>query len=290
MANRLLLISPVRNECAHIERVARAVARQQRPPDVWLIVDDGSDDGTLEALRALELEIPCLRVLQAPADEKNDAVDRLGVAAEAVAFNWALSTAGAEDFTHVGKLDGDIELAEDHFMRLLAEFDHDPALGIVGCRLIEPAGSGWRPVGIPSYHVHGAVKLYSRPCFEAIGGVHERLGWDTIDETYARMRGYVTRTFTDLVALHHRPCASAGGRLRGRARHGECAYIVRYGLGWILLRSLKVAGARPIGLSGLAFLWGYLRAAFTGAARVEDESFKRFVRRELRLRLLGFAP
>ena len=42
---------------------------------------------------------------------------------------------------------------------------------------------------IPGNHVHGAVKCYTRACFETIGGVQERLGWDTIDETYARCTG-----------------------------------------------------------------------------------------------------
>jgi phosphoribulokinase len=37
-------------------------------------------------------------------------------------------------------------------------------------------------------------------------------------------------------------------------------------------------------------VWGYLRAAATRTAKVEDEAFKRFTRRELRLRLLGLTP
>lgn len=284
---RLLVISPVRNEADHIERVARAVARQRRPPDRWLVVDDGSDDGTHGLVAALEDEIPCLRVLRAPAWSGAHGPDRLAMAAEARAFNWALSTIDLTAYTHVAKLDGDVELADDHFLRLLMEFDRDPTLGIAGCRLIELARGRWRPLVVPSYHVHGAVKLYSRACFEAIGGVEERLGWDTIDETYARMRGFATRTLSDLSARHHRPAATASGSLRGRARHGECAYILRYGFGWILMRSLKVAARRPVGLSGAAFVWGYARATLTRAPKVEDEAFKRFVRRELRLRLLG---
>ena len=285
---RLLVISPVRDEAAHIERVARAVARQDRPPDLWLVVDDGSQDATAELLRALERDVPCLRVLQAP--PRADAGDQLARAAEVRAFNWALSTVDPAGFTHIGKLDGDVELADDHFAQLLARFAADPGLGLAGCRLVEPSRGGWRPLRIPSYHVHGAVKLYSRECFEAIGGMEERLGGDTIDETYARMRGYETRTFGDVVARHHRPSASAQGRLRGRARHGECAYIARYGVGWTLARSVKVASFPPVGLSGAAFVWGYARAAMTRAPRVEDNEFKRFVRGELRSRVLGVKP
>ena len=72
-------------------------------------------------------------------------------------------------------------------------------------------------------------EVYSRECFEAIGGIDERLGWDTIDETYARLRGFTTRSFDGLVARHHRPVGTADGTLRGRARHGQCAYILHYG-------------------------------------------------------------
>lgn len=101
------------------------------------------------------------------------------------------------------------------------------------------------------------------------------------------MRGYRTRAFADLIALHHRPFASADGTLRGRARHGECAYIVHFTLPWVALRALKVARTPPRGLSGVAFLYGYLRSAVRRVPRVEDPDFRLFVRRELRGRMLG---
>ena len=55
---RVLIVSPVRNEAAHIARVARAVAAQELPPARWIVIDDGSTDGTLERLRELEREVP----------------------------------------------------------------------------------------------------------------------------------------------------------------------------------------------------------------------------------------
>jgi len=42
----ILIISPVRNEAAHIERVVRAVAAQELPPARWILRDDHSDDDT----------------------------------------------------------------------------------------------------------------------------------------------------------------------------------------------------------------------------------------------------
>jgi hypothetical protein len=144
-----------------------------------------------------------------------------------------------------------------------------------------------RRIQIPRVHVHGALKLYTRRCFEAIEGVQERLGWDTIDETYARMRGFKVWSFTDLVSIHHRPLGSADGTLRGHARHGECAYIAHFTVTWVGLRAFKIATRRPYGLSGLSFFYGYLRAAARRVERVPDPEYRRFTHRELRRRMLG---
>jgi glycosyltransferase involved in cell wall biosynthesis len=288
---RLLLVTPARNEAVHLERTIEAVAAQTRPPDLWLIVDDGSSDATPEILERWAAQLPFLRVLRAPQRDDEAGGDRLALAAEARAFNWALGCVEVDEFTHLGKLDADIELPPHYYERLLEHFEREPGLGVAGGGLLEQGRDGWHLTKVPSYHVRGALKLYSRECFEAIGGIEERLGWDTIDETYARMNGFSTRSLPDLNARHHRPVATRGGTLRGRARHGQCAYILRYSAWWVALRSFKVACSRPFGISGLAFFYGYVRSAVRREERVEDEGFRRFVARELRSRArLGSAP
>ena len=291
MNERLLVISPVRNEAKHFEQVARAMAAQTRRPDMWLVVDDASTDGTPALVERLAKELPFLVLLHAPQTPTRAPVrDRLAAAAAPRTFNFGLRSVPWEGFTHISKLDGDMELPPDYFERLLQEFRRDPSLGIAGGIRRERVRGRTRLERVPSeHHVPGALKLYSLACFRAIGGMEERLGWDTIDETYARMRGFRTRTFSDLVAFHHRPWASADGTLRGRARYGTAAYVVQFPLWWVALRSFKVAASPPEGLSGAAFLYGYLRAAAGRTSRVEDDSFRTFVRRELRARVLGRA-
>lgn len=289
LTGRVLIISPVRNEAAHIERVARALAAQELRPARWIVVDDGSSDDTLTLLRTLEREIDFMTVIEAPPRaELRNARDRLARAAAPVTFNAGLATVDWRDYTHVMKLDGDIELPPHYLRELLERFAADERLGLAGGVLDEPTEDGGRRrIRIPAVHVHGALKCYTRACFEAIGGIQERLGWDTIDGAYARMHGFRTRSFDDLVSLHHRPLGSADGTVRGHARHGRCAYIAHYTPSWVLLRSLKVASRRPYGLSGLAFAAGYGAAAARRIERVPDPDFRRFTQRELRQRMLS---
>jgi glycosyltransferase involved in cell wall biosynthesis len=290
MLPRILIVSPVRNEGAHIERVVRAVAAQELPPARWIVLDDHSTDDTYAILQRLAPEVPFLTVAQAPPKVETAPVrDRLARAAAPVAFNRGLALAGdLSQYTHVMKLDGDIELPPHYLRELCDRFAADPTIGLAGCVLDEPApDGGMRRIKIAGTHVHGAVKCYTSDCFAAIGGVQELLGWDTVDETYARMRGFTTVSHRDLVGIHHRPLGSADGTVRGHARHGECAYIAHFQLSWVALRAVKVATRKPYGLSGLAFFYGYVRAAARRAQRIPDREYRRFTQRELRRRMLG---
>ena len=88
-ADRLLVVSPVYNEAAHLERTARAVAAQRRRPDRWVIVDDGSTDETVAVARRWERELDFLTVLEAPQDV-GPGVDNLALARPPRAFNLGL--------------------------------------------------------------------------------------------------------------------------------------------------------------------------------------------------------
>ena len=287
MAPRLLVVSPVRNEAAHIERVVRAMAAQRRPADKWIVIDDRSTDETLRILRRLEPEVPFMEVHEAAREtDRAFTRDRLARAAAPRNFNSGLAKADWCDYEYVMKLDGDIELPPDYLQTVIERMEADPSIGIAGGYLDEPQPTGgFRRIPIPSHHVHGALKLYRRACFASIGGMQERLAWDTIDETYARMHGYRTVSFRDLVSIHHRPWGTADGAIRGRTRLGQCAYITHYPPLWVLLRSLKLALQRPRGVLGAAYLYGYGKALVTRTERVDDRCYRRFARGELHRRM-----
>jgi poly-beta-1,6-N-acetyl-D-glucosamine synthase len=284
--DRLLIISPVRNEARHLANVTRAMAAQTRPPDEWVVVDDGSTDDTRALLEEAAARLPFMRVVDAPPVALSATADRLAHAAAPRAFNCGLRLGGP--FTHVGKLDGDIELPPEYFEELLARFAASSRLGIAGGVVVEPSAAGWRVQGASHLeHVRGALRVYSSDCLDAIGGVREILGWDGIDVVVARMRGYTTQSFPDLVARHHRPTGTAQGRLKGHVRWGRCMYIQGYPAYWVAARAVKVSASPPRVISGAAYLAGYAHAAIRRVPRFDEPGYQAHLRGELRRRSMA---
>jgi biofilm PGA synthesis N-glycosyltransferase PgaC len=282
---KLLVVTPARNEAGHLVAVIAAMVRQTVLPDEWRIVDDGSTDTTRDILVGAAERHSWIR-LSVLRYESDTGVDGLAAGRPARAFAAGVRDATI-DWDFVAKVDADVELPPEYFAVLLDRMLADVRLGMAGGTLIELDVDGEdRVIAVPQQHVPGALSVYRRSCFEQIGGVRVMLGWDTIDETLARMRGFHTQSYLDVVARHRRQTGAVAGVIRGRARHGVVAWIVHYPPYFVLLRAAKLSLLRPRGVLGAAFLWGYLSAAIRRVPRVSDDGFRSHIRQELRQRVL----
>ena len=105
---------------------------------------------------------------------------------------------------------------------------------------------------IPRHHVHGALKCYSRQCFEAIGG--SRNGSAGTRSTRPMPACAASLRSASGPGIDPSPSwGSADGAIRGLTRLGECAYIAHYPpLGPTAFRRLGLA--RPRCIKGLAYV------------------------------------
>jgi poly-beta-1,6-N-acetyl-D-glucosamine synthase len=281
IASRYVIVSPVKDEAPHIALTLRSVVEQQVQPLRWVIVDDGSADGTAEIVERWALEHPFITLLRSgPGSVRNTG------RAEVLAFNRGFDTLVGADFDFVVKLDGDLSFGSDYFEKLLERFDRDPALGIASGVYLEEGGDGeWRVVGMPSYHAFGASKVVRRRCFEEIGGFAVTPGWDTADEIRAWGRGWTTGHFRDLEVKHHKPEGSAMGFLRTSRMHGEIHYVTGGDPLFLLFKIMHRARLQPVILGALAVLFGYVSAVARQrpvlVSKREARNYRRLLRRRL---------
>ena len=132
------IITPARDEAEALPRLAESLAQQTRLPERWVIVENGSSDGTRAAAEAiveasdwaqlLVLEQSGSRARGAPIVRAIHAgIDALGTDADVVV-----------------NVDADVTMEADYFERLLEAFKREPSLGIASGSAWELSGDVWR--------------------------------------------------------------------------------------------------------------------------------------------------
>jgi poly-beta-1,6-N-acetyl-D-glucosamine synthase len=277
---RYALITPARNERDNLERLVPCVVAQTAPPAAWVIVDDGSTDGTDALAAELATRHDWIRLVRAP--ERDGALrDGRREGRDIVAFNAGTAALG-ELPEFVVKLDADVSFEPAYFEKLLAEFDADPKLGIAGGTCLERDGEGWRAWYVTDGHVRGATRVW-RECLADVSPLEVRLGWDGVDELKAATLGWRTQSFRDPVFYHHRALAAREGSARraGWETIGETAHFLGSRPLYVCLRALHHARHER---AALAMITGYFRAALHREPRCADAAVREYLRGRQRLR------
>jgi glycosyltransferase involved in cell wall biosynthesis len=277
-----IIVSPARNEAQFIELTLQSVVSQKSLPMRWVIVSDGSTDGTDEIVARYAARYPWIRLVQMPKRERRD------FAGKVHAFNAGYAQVQDLDYDVVVSLDADISFDAEYFSFLLENLHADPALGLVGTPFQETTGQVYDYRFVSLEHVSGACQVFRRECFEAIGGYLPVRGGsiDHIAVISARMKGWKTRTFTEKVCLHHRGMGTAQrGVLSSKFKLGVKDYAVGNHPLWELFRVAYQVTQRPRGLGGLAVGSGYISAASRRNERPVSRELIKFHRQEQMQRL-----
>ncbi len=278
-----VIVTPVRDEARYIASTLESVKAQTHRPLHWIIVDDGSTDRTPDILRAHTQDLPWITVVSTGSAQR-----QLG-SAEVLAFQHGMAALDpALDPEFIVKLDGDLRLPPDYFERLLQRMVADPDWGIASGVYCErkPDQPGWTPIPMPAYHAAGASKVMRRRCYEQIGGLVARKGWDTVDEIRAGLLGWRTGHFDDIRFQHLKPEGMAMGTLRTHVFHGEIYYQTGGGIVFLLAKvAHRMVAGHPLILGGLAMLRGYIVPLLLRRPRLVTREEARFYRAMLNSRL-----
>ncbi len=271
------LVTPARNEARLIESTIRAVAAQTVRPLRWVIVSDGSTDGTDEIVDLHAAVHDWIELVRMPPREERH------FGGKALAIHAGLERLQDVPYEVIACLDADITFESDYFEYLLDKLALHPELGIVGTPYKDTTSEIYDYRFVSVEHVSGACQVFRRACYEEIGGYVAAKGGaiDTIAALTARMKGWKTRTFTDKICLHHRALGTAqSGPIEARFNLGKRDYAVGNHPLWEILRSLYQMTKKPLVVRGLALVAGYLWAAIQGAERPVSPELRAFRRKE----------
>jgi glycosyltransferase involved in cell wall biosynthesis len=279
-----VVVTPARNEARFIELTIQSLLAQSARPLRWIIVSDGSTDGTDDIVRRYASRHPWIELLRTPERKERN------FAGKVQAFNAGYARIRDLEYDAIASLDGDISFDPDHFSFLLRKLAEDSRLGLVGTPFKEGPNQVYDYRFVNIEHVSGACQLFRRECFEQIGGYVPVKGGgiDYIAVIGARMRGWKTKTFPEKVCFHHREMGTAQQSTFGaRVKLGAKDYALGNHPLWQLFRTLYQMSKRPMVVGGLAIFSGYMGAWLSRTEKSVSREMQAFIRREQMQRLKG---
>jgi glycosyltransferase involved in cell wall biosynthesis len=279
---KVVCIIPFFNEEKFLGLTLESILEQTRLPHRIVLVDDGSSDGSPAIAKKYQSRFPDLiRVIK---NEKSDT--HLPGGKVVRAFNAGFRSL-KDEFDIFCKLDADLIFPKTYFERLLNEFDTNDRLGIAGGVCVIEKRGGWITENVADKdHVRGALKAYRNECFQAIGGLREGMGWDTLDELLAVFHGFGVKSLPDLEVKHLKP---TGASYSSRSKYFKGLALYRMGYGFVLtsIAAFKLAKSERSLIRFLHHMTGFFKGQFSSTDKMVNAEEESFIRRYRWQRIKG---
>jgi len=271
-----VLVTPARDEAENVAGLVACVRRSSWVPDRWVVVDDGSTDGTGDLFATHGSDLSFLEVVRLEG--------RAGYMgfhyADVVAAGYAAAAESVAEAEYAGILDADIRVGPNYWAALRGALRADPRLGIVSGALASQAPDGvWRleagqRIDLP----RGGLRLTRGEVFRAVGGVRHARAPDSVMTAGARSAGWTTALYEGVVAYSTRPTDTRGD-VSGAQSRGRRAWNIHQPAWQVLLRGCGIAASgRPA--EGWGLLRGWATEARAGGDRVDAPGVREYYRSE----------
>jgi len=277
-----VLITPARNEAQFIDLTLKSVVAQTVRPLKWVIVSDGSTDGTDDIVNGYTKACPWIQLVRMPDRKERH------FAGKVQAFNAGYACVRELNYQVIASLDADISFDEEYLSYLLRKLADDSQLGLVGTPFIDDESTTYDYRYVNIDHVSGACQVFRRECFEDIGGYTPVKGGgiDYLAVVTARMKGWRTRTFINKVCHHHRVMGTAeNSQVHARFKNGIKDYVFGNHPLWQCFRTTYQMTRKPLIFGGVALMAGYIWGMVRRVNRPVSPQLVAFVRREQMERL-----
>tara|TARA_R110000765_G_scaffold417957_1_gene521036 strand:- start:222 stop:1076 length:855 start_codon:yes stop_codon:yes gene_type:complete len=267
------IVIPIHNEEAYLESTLNSILGQTLLPKKVILVNDNSTDSTETIINSFSSKHSIFQKLNIISSTQHMPGSKV-----INAFNKGFNVLD-ENFDFIVKLDADIILPKNYFEVIGSHLKKEPKLGIYGGFIYEQNDCGEWILNHPmdKDHVRGAIKAYSNACFNAIGGLKNAMGWDTVDELLAKYHGFLIQTDLTLKVKHLRPTGKAYNK-KAKRLQGKAMYSMRYGFLITCIASIKMAAKNKSIKSFWNNIIGFMNAAYNNAPYLVNEVEGKFIR------------
>jgi len=262
-----ILVSAIKDEKENLSDLFYSVCNQTILPKLWVIVDDGSTDGSRQILDEVYSKKDFIHIISL----KESSRDLLKVyRILSIGINLALELLENSDIAwkYLGILDGDIKLPSNYYEALINNLKKDSRIGIVSGRILSLDGKSYKDTNIDIDKPGNAARLITKRCYDLIGFAVSPAG-DSIMNIHANNRGLKTLITNEVFAYQKRQTNSVLGYWKGYIYAGYLKYFMGCTPIYAILYAFKLLTTYPH-LNSFPFIIGYFKALLKKKDKIDD--------------------
>jgi len=277
-----VILTPAYNEEKNIGLTIESVLAQSIKPDLWIIIDDGSQDNTGNIIKEYAADNQWIIYIY---NEKDKECSYYASNVYAIYKGIEHLKNNNIKYDYLAILDADIELPQLYYEKIFQLFNTIDYLGIASGHCLDRVGNelvegiyDWRSA--PKN-----IMVFKRECYEEIGGFLplKFAGEDTHACYMARMKGWNVWATTDLMVVHNKPLGTAltSNIFKIRFNQGVAEYYLATHPLFMILKSIKRSlREAPYLIGGFVRLIGFVFAPLVGGKRQISNELIKFIRAE----------
>ena len=232
---KFYIVIPAHNEEAFLEKTLQSLVEQTHAPSKIIVVNDSSTDATQNIIEIFTTKYTYIHSIYNTSNKQH-----LPGSKVINAFNKGLTLLDT-NYDVICKFDGDLIFPKNYLEKVATAFKNNSNCGIAGGFCTIEKNGFWKTENLTNRdHIRGALKAYSKNCFEKIGGLKNTMGWDTVDELLAKYHNFKVITIDDLLVQHLKSTGNTYSK-KARYKQGAAFYKMRYGILLTQIAALKLA-------------------------------------------------
>jgi len=203
-------VTTAKNEQDSISKTIDTVLTQSHPPILYVVVDDNSEDYTLNIIKQKPVTVVHIDKPPIPIRSYN--------MLRGLLVGIKKATKEYPEWEYLLKIDADTLLPSKYVENLLRRLTTNPKVGIASGVMSKRTLQKTRP--------SDGAKIFRRTCWEEIGGLDMVVGWDTHGTLKAMKEGWLTRAYSDIIYIENR--TSKKTSLKGWVQVGFNRYYLGF--------------------------------------------------------------
>lgn len=274
-----ILTTPCKNEEKSLPKLAESIVNQSITPNLWLIVNDNSNDNSAKILRDLEAKYDWIHVVTSEGMKRDLSFHYANIVNNGMSEALKICSSEKIPFKYIALIDADMILEKCFFEKMIEKFENDPQLGVASgstayfesYKLVTEKGRDDLPIG--------GLRVWKKACFIETGGFPISYSADSVSNVLAILHGWKTKKFDDILGTQTRRTGSAEGLWKGYRTKGESDYYRDYHPLYVLFKFIKYSFTHPFYL-GIAYMGGYIKGIVKIRKKLDIPEVRQYYRKK----------